>query len=280
MNDEQLILFDSSLEKAARVRCEMIKMIMEWYGYDMDETKNKIKYRNYLIDNPLVFNNGSGAYGMLGFSGDFPVSSKITEYMVKETAAGLSPATHLDAASLARGKNLAALLVKMGYPPFAAACIAGACMQESGCNPKTPEPTELQKWGWKDAGEGLCGITYWPTKLKCIKVAGVNLPTTPEAYEKGPHISDLGYEDQVKLLAAYLKVMTPAADNILRTSNDPDEVACTSYNFKAGWGRKGSNYFEKMINNVEAYKATHAKHGYKVRNTFVEQMKNVMDIVS
>lgn len=225
------------------------------------------------------FRRGGGG----GIIGNVKLTPALEEYLQQEIAKGLVPKASrgLDSGTISRARYLIGDLVRAGYSQAAATCIAAACIEESGCNPfNAVEPTELRGGGtkgtsgWCGAGEGLCGLTFWPTKQACIKKSGVDLSTDANVYSQSSarHISDCTWDEHVKLMLAFISMNK--YDKVFKSSNNMEELICASYLYKAGeWG--GSTPLEKAKISAEKYIIDHRSKGYKVRNGFAEQLVNI-----
>ena len=218
----------------------------------------------------------SGA--MFSFNG-FNLPQEIINYVNEMISQGMTPnSQHWNVDTYkANISTFLNVMTSAGLSPLAAICIAGAASQEAGFSGNfKPEPTELAKRGIAYAGEGLFGFTSWPTKLKLILATGVNLPITESEYVRGRHISDLGWEDQCKLAAAYVK--SSKYFKYFTSGANPGDTACASYLFKAGNWKNSGNLWADTQDAVSRYKSTHAKYGYRVRDSFAEQMNVAMKI--
>jgi len=47
---------DNAIETLRKIQVDLLKESLEYFGIDFGITNNQIDYRNYLVDNPLIFN--------------------------------------------------------------------------------------------------------------------------------------------------------------------------------------------------------------------------------
>lgn len=232
---------------------------------------------------PLFFGGGGGGMmsgGSFTGTGDFNnVAAEIMQYIQDAINGGMAPNSQAWSFDKYRDNVMSFLsgMTAYGLSPFAAVCLAGAAATEAGFSGNfKAEPTELASKGWAYAGEGIFGFTSWGTKQKLIQKAGVNLPTSESAYVAGPHITDLSWQDHVKLGAVYASDSKYA--QYFKPGANPSDTLCAAFLFKAGNWLNSGNLFNDVKDAVGRYKSTHARYGYKIRDGFAEMSNIAMKI--
>lgn len=113
--------------------------------------------------------------------------------------------------------------------------------------------------GYANCGECWCQITFWKTKLDIIKRTNAPVPRTESEYNKesATHLSDLGWDWQVKLVYEFIKKQKLWGKILLDPDGDPGEQIVASYIQKAGFGKKPT--LEEADRTAKIYMKSHAE---------------------
>lgn len=284
---------DALVTNISAAYSQLLYSIIDFMGgftLENDSIDRTFIYENLFPDKPqitktMTLGQTIARLGAVLDIGEFVVPQIILDYIEEDKhRSDTSNYGHLTNASIEKGKVCVQNLMSLGFNSYAALALAGSIYVECGFSPHSPNTLELNGGGvsgtkgWAGAGEGLCGVTFWPTKQKVIQASGVNLSSDKETYNRSDsrHISDLSEEEHYKIYDAYLKVSVPKFRKILMESKDPLEILFASYLYKAGPAYKPN--FEGVKKCVESYIRTHLREYGKAINGFCKQISASIDI--
>lgn len=218
---------ETYVKQLSRLIVNTYKLCFEEMGYDLGSTLNNIEYRNYLIENPINFNNS-----------ELCDSGYLCNFGSPMISAGQTRANALIVISM--------LMNELGLTKEQAAGVAGVLTAESGVNPgivnagekngtykSSGANNEGKPYGDKHCpwsyGAGICQWTFTQRKETAI-MGGLGVSKN-EAINiiKTRGIESLSLEQQIKMMIYELNTSYKYTLSGLKKCSSAGQAAATFY---------------------------------------------------